>query len=254
MIKINNLNFKYNENKVLNNINIHIDNYFKGKLISIIGPNGCGKSTLLKLINKSLSIKSGMILLERKNNKKLNYLDLSKIICTISQGYETTFPFKVIDYVRMGYSNRNTNYNYMNENSLMEVTKALELTDTKEFFNKSIKELSGGELQRVRLARAICQNPKILILDESFSAMDIAYKIKMINVIKKYALENNIIVISVMHDVNLVYKYSDSVIVLKNGDLIEFGETKQILNEILLKNVFEINTTLIKNKGFLIEN
>lgn len=254
MIQIENLYFKYKNNKnyALKNINLNIDNYFKGKFISVVGPNGCGKSTLLKLINKSLSSDKGNIHLDGKHINGIDYLTLSKLLSTISQEYKIAFPFKVIDYITMGSANKVNNFNYTSNLKLKDSLYALKLTHTEDFYNKAIDELSGGELQRVRLARSICQKPKILILDEAFSMMDISYKIKMINTIKNFIIENNILVISVMHDLNLVYNYSDFAIILKDGELKKFGETKKVLNVNLLEDVFDIKTTLVENQGFLI--
>lgn len=131
------------------------------------------------------------------------------------------------------------------------VNEVMELTDTRKFIDKPITEISGGEYQRVMLARALAQEPEVLFLDEAFSAMDLSYKLHFLKLIKNQVEKKKLTVVAVMHDLNLAYRFSDSICVLKEGLLKGIGHPKQILTENIINDVFGVKSEYIPDKGFV---
>jgi len=248
MITIKDLEFKYGQKMLFENLSVDIP---KGKFVSIIGPNGCGKSTLLKLINNELDYQQGQVLIEGVDSKDLSPLERAKLLAFNRQNVNQVFPFTCLDYVLMGRRPHKGHFEDYHQNDLKIVENAFNETDTLGFIEKKLNEISGGELQRINLAKVLTQNTSYLLLDESFSAMDIYYKIKSLELLKKKVTSDRCI-ICVMHDLNLVYQYSDYVILMKEGKVYAQGMPNEVLNEGTIKAVYGILVEYIKNKGFLI--
>ncbi len=246
MIEVKNLSFSYNNKDIFNNLSVHIP---EGKFVSIIGPNGCGKSTLLKLINDDLDYKQGTVLIDGQNATSLSPLDRSKLLAFNRQLNSQVFPFSCLDYVLMGrrpYKNRFEDYN---QEDISMVESVLKKTNTESFINKKLNEISGGELQRINFAKILVQDTPYIFLDESFSAMDVFYKIESLNTLKNEYSDKTIV--CVMHDLNLVYTYSDYVILLNEGKVFKEGSPKEVLTEGNINIVYKIDVDYIDGKGFL---
>ncbi len=246
MIEIKNLSFSYNNKVIFDKLSVNIP---KGKFVSIIGPNGCGKSTLLKLINNDLNYKQGEILIDGNVSTSLSPLDKSKLLAFNRQLSSQVFPFSCLDYVLMGrrpYKNRFEDYN---KEDIFIVESVLKKTNTESFINKKLNEISGGELQRINFAKILVQNTPYIFLDESFSAMDVFYKIESLNTLKNEYSDKTIV--CVMHDLNLVYTYSDYVILLDNGKVFKAGTPQEVLTEGNINIVYKIEVDYIDGKGFL---
>lgn len=248
MITIKDLKFKYGQKLLFEGLSVDIP---KGKFVSIIGPNGCGKSTLLKVINNELDYQQGQILIEGVDSKDLSPLERAKLLAFNRQTVNQVFPFTCLDYVLMGRRPHKGHFEDYTQDDLKIVENAFSETDTLNFIEKKLNEISGGELQRINLAKILTQNTPYLLLDESFSAMDIYYKIKSLELLKKKMTQDRCIV-CVMHDLNLVYQYSDYVILMKEGQIYAKGMPDEVLNEVTIKAVYGIQVEYIKNKGFLI--
>ena len=152
----------------------------------------------------------------------------------------------------MGLNPHKTRFSNLNKEDAKFIYEIMEKTETLDFADKLVTQISGGELQRVLLARALVQKPKVLFLDESFSAMDISFKIKSLKLIRNLIENEGLTVISVMHDINTAYKYSDDICILKDGKLIDYGDTKKLLTTDVLKDIFNIEAEKIEDRGFLI--
>ncbi|MBI9014479.1 MAG: ABC transporter ATP-binding protein [Clostridiales bacterium] len=248
MISIKNLKFKYDQKLLFEGLSVDIP---KGKFVSIIGPNGCGKSTLLKVINNELSYMQGQILIEGVDSMNMSPLERAKLLAFNRQTVNQVFPFTCLDYVLMGRRPHKGHFEDYTQNDLEIVENAFAETDTLNFIEKKLDEISGGELQRINLAKVLTQNTSYLLLDESFSAMDIYYKIKSLELLKKKMTQDRCI-LCVMHDLNLVYQFSDYVILMKEGKIYAEGMPDEVLTESTIKAVYGIHVEYIKNKGFLI--
>ncbi len=238
MIKVDNISVYYNKFKALNNITFTLD---KGQSLSIIGPNGCGKTTLLKCLCNNISFE-GNVFIDNKNIKTIKRKDLAKKVGMLSQLMSISFNYSVFDTVMMGrYVHQDKfliNNNKKDINIVIESLKTVGLLD---FKDRYISNLSGGQLQRVFLARLIAQNPDIILLDEPTNHLDFKYQIELIQFLKKWAIKENKTIIGVIHDINLAMLLTNNIMVLQNGNIKCFDTSNNILNSNILNEVYDIN-------------
>lgn len=249
MLNIKNLSFAYGKHKVLYNINFSVK---KGYFLTIIGPNGSGKTTLLNLLTGHLQPSEGQIYLDNKKLNNYKIEELSKKIALVSQDVQVRFPFTCLEVVMMGRKPFRKGLQQMSREDMDIVYEAMKITDSLKFAEKSITELSGGERQRVILARALAQTPQILFLDEAFSAMDICYSIKSLNILKNLVAQKNITVISVMHDLNMADTYSDMILALQDGKLAQWGTAEEVMQPHIIKDLFNIHVKKIGTRGLAV--
>lgn len=250
MFKIENINFNYGSKKILHDINLSIK---EGIFLSIIGPNGSGKTTLINLLNGMNINYYGSIKYLNRDLIELDVKERSKNFSIISQRSKIDFPFTCMEIVMMGRNPYKNRLNTLSEKDLEIVIDVMKKTNTLKFANSLVTEISGGEFQRIILARALAQKPKVLFLDEAFSAMDISYKINAIRLIKKLVQENGLTVISVMHDINIAYNFSDEICALKEGRLQGFGKPDRFITEKFMYDVFDIEVEKVGKKGFFVK-
>lgn len=243
MIEIKNLNFSYNDKQILKNINFSLE---KPEFLCLLGPNGSGKTTLLKNICGLLKVQHGKISFDNKDLLKLNRKDLSKNVAIVNQNQENPYEYFVKELVEMGTYVLNLKYSEK-KNFLEEIYK---LTEIEEFLDRSINTLSGGEKQRVYLARALGQNTPLLLLDEPISNLDLKHQVIIMELCKTLVAKG-ITVICVLHDINFALNYSDKVILMKKGEIKAFGD-KSIVTEELIYEVFEQKVEFIKYKEKII--
>jgi len=243
LISVKNLNFSY-EKSILKDISLNIE---KGQFISIIGPNGAGKSTLLKCMCGILHNYNGEIYIDNKDLNKYKRKNLAQKIAYIPQEQNINFDFTVEEIISMGFYSRLDSFYIKNE--LEELMKE---TDTDYLKGRSINSISGGEKQRVFLARALAQKSPILFLDEPISNLDIRHQHQIMNLCKNLSKEKNYTIISVLHDINLASMYSDKIAIIKNGTLVDFNIKDKILNKELLSKVYNFNMDIISYKNNII--
>ncbi|MBC7319582.1 ABC transporter ATP-binding protein [bacterium] len=228
----------YEGREILKGITISL---LPGELIGLLGPNGAGKSTLIKALSKILRPIAGTIYVEGEDIESLSFKDVAKKVGVVPQETLLDYNFTVYDVVMMGrnpYISRFKGETKLDKEIVLEAMKS---TNTLEFADRSITELSGGEKQRVILARALAQQPKILLLDEPTSHLDISYQIEMLNLIKRLIKEKNIGALSALHDPNLASQFCDKIILMKDGKIYDFGTPKEVLTSKNLKDVFNID-------------
>lgn len=247
--EIKGLNFSYDKKKILHDINFSIN---KGDFLALIGPNGSGKTTLLKTLTGYLKPQLGNVRFQGKDIEKYNKQELARKIAVVPQDVQTRFPFSCLEVVLMGrnpYKNRMQSYS---EEDYEIVYKCMEETDTLKFVDHPITEVSVGERQRVILARAFAQTPKVIFLDEAFSAMDVHYCIQALNLLKKKVDKEGLAVISIMHDLNMADTYSDTVVALKEGKLVQWGSVEQVMEPSFIHSLFKINVKKVGNRGLAV--
>lgn len=238
MLKVNNLYAGYDDFMVLNDIDFLVN---KGEVCSIVGPNGCGKTTLLKAISNILSYK-GEVTFDDLVLQGLNRKEMGKKVALLSQNASSYFSYSIYDSVMLG------RYPYLSgilalpkERDIQVVENALKSVGLHEIMDKRIDCLSGGQLQRVFLARAIAQEPDIILLDEPTNHLDFKYQVEILDFIREWAKKENKIVIAVLHDLNLVQEYSDNVVLLDEGKIVLKGKKEVVLNDSKLKRVYGID-------------
>lgn len=240
-IKTENINVALDENIILKDINIEVDNK---EIIGIIGPNGSGKSTLLKCIYRVLKPNCGLVKFDDVNIKNISVKDSSKKVAVLSQHNNYSFDFTVNDIVLMGRSPHKKFMERDNKDDYDIVNDALKKVDMINFKDRSFQSLSGGEQQRVILARALAQKPKCLILDEPTNHLDIKYQLQLMRIVKSLNIE----VIAAIHDLNIAAMYCDKIYVLKEGKIIKYGTPKDVLTSELIKDVYEVDAKLISDE------
>ena len=237
MIKAKNLSLKLNGKEILRDISTNIEN---GKITAILGPNGAGKSTLLKCLTGSEKADKGKIELDGVNLQDYSLTDLANKRAVLSQSIPINFPFNVFEIVMMGrnqYMDVNNNHKIANE--------SLSLVDASNLKDRVFPTLSGGEQQRVQFARVLSQiwqqENAHLFLDEPTSALDLKHQHQIFALLKSLVKEYNFSVCVILHDLYLAKKYTDEVILMKDGEIFAQGETKKILNSKNIYEVFEVN-------------
>lgn len=245
-LQIKNLSFGYKKNQmILNNINLEIK---QGEILGILGPNGTGKTTFIKCINNIHKPNEGRILYDGNNIMNLSQLNIAKIIAYVPQYTNNFFPMNVIDTVMMGrmpYVKKN--YSDEDKEIVFSIIKKMNL---EKFAFRNIKEMSGGERQRVFIARAMAQQPKIIILDEPTSSLDLYNQLFILHTITKLAKENNITIIMTIHDLNLASMFCDNILMLKDAHIFAHGKPEGILTAENIYEMYKVRTEITTHENY----
>lgn len=210
--------FTYPGRAVLKEIRFSVE---KGDFLAILGPNGVGKSTLLKCVNKILKPQKGTIFIERGELRKLSRLEVARKVGYVAQRSEGG-QVTVFDAVALG---RKPHFKWdVSQRDLQIVHRVLRLLQLDAFALRYLDELSGGELQKVVIARALTQEPKVLLLDEPTSNLDLKNQLKVLRIIKEVVNEQNMAAIVTMHDLNLAVRFASKFLLLKNGTVFSAGD------------------------------
>jgi len=242
ILSVDGVEFAYRSRKVLNNIKFEVK---RGEVVSILGVNGAGKSTLLKCINKILKPKRGTILIDNFDIRQLDNLELAKKVGYVPQRAEGNY-MTVFDAVLLG---RKPHIKWEVSDRDIEIThKVLKLLNLEDYALRYTNELSGGELQKVIIARALVQEPQILLLDEPTNNLDLKNQLEVMRIIRDISKSQNIASIVVMHDLNLALRYSDKFIMLKDGVIYAEGG-KEIINPENIRAVYGVDAYIENVKG-----
>ena len=241
------LSVAYENKLVLKDISFDLH---PGQITTIIGPNGAGKSTLIRALSGVLPIQSGNLLIRDHLAHKLSYSEKARLIAVVPQTIRIPLSFSAWQTVLLG---RTPYLNFLGRLSEADETStaaAMQRTSTYELKDRLINELSGGEQQRVLLARALNQAAPILLLDEPTAHLDLQYQISLLDQIETLAKKENLSVLIAMHDLNLVSRYADQVLILDKGHIQAAGSVSQVLKSDLLSNVYQIPLDVITLKEF----
>lgn len=244
IIKLEQIGFKYNEHQVLKNVSFEVK---RGEFLGILGPNGSGKTTLLNVIDGILSPQDGEIWIDGTSCKKLKRENLAKIIAVVPQESLMIFPFTVQEIVLMGRAPHLGKWRFEGETDFRIAHQAMEMTDTLSLMNRSMNALSAGERQRVLIARALAQQPQIMLLDEPTAFLDIRHQIDFFDLIKTLNKNQTLTVIGVTHDINLASLYCDRIILLRDGRIHCMGSPEEVIAESHIREVYETNVTVDRN-------
>ncbi len=237
MLEVNGVSYQLDEEWLIHDLSLQVK---KNEWVGVIGPNGSGKSTLLKTIYRVLKPHSGFISLEEKRIDRLPSKLLAQKMAVVSQETPMLFDFTVKEIVMMGRSPHKKLLEADNVEDESIVVKALNRVGLQEKINRSFLHLSGGEKQRVMIARALTQQPDFLVLDEPTNHLDIHHQLQILDIVKALDLT----VITALHDLNLALSYCDRLYVLKNGSIVASGKPENIITEALLFDVFQVQTDI----------
>ncbi len=246
ILEATDIEFSYEKGgKVLKEIDLELD---EGEIMAVIGPNGSGKSTLLKCLDNILEPESGEVYLDGSPIDAYQRTDLSKKIGYVPQVEEKSFPKTVFDTVLMG---RKPYISWKpSEKDLTVVKDLLEELGLKDIAMRDVHELSGGQRQKVFIARALAQRPDILLLDEPTNSLDLKHQLEVLDIIKNQT-EEGIGVIMAIHDLNMAVRYSDEITMLKDGEIYESGDREIITSE-KIENVYEVKVHIGEHEGWMI--
>ncbi len=242
MIRVKDLDVDYGNINVLKQIILDVN---KGEFFGIVGPNGSGKTTLLKALSRILTPSGGVIHLEDRELSTFSYRELAQQIGVVPQETAINFDFTVRDIIMMGRHPHQNRFSSDQKEDFDIVDHAMELTNTRQFRDRSINEISGGERQRVIIARALAQQPGVRLLYEATYHSDISHQTEILNIIRH--LEGEVTVIAVFHDLNLAAYYCDRLILMNEGEIYAIGTPKEVLTRLNLKNVFNISAIVTNN-------
>jgi len=246
-ISIKNLSYSYDSNTLaLDNISIAIP---KGSFCGIIGPNGSGKTTLLKCISGYLKPQSGDVFISNKRVSEFSTKEIARTMALVQQHFALEYDFTVLEIVLTG---RNPHLRRLQTESTLDYDIANDSMKRAEIFHlkdRMLTSLSGGEWQRMILARALCQQASIMLLDEPVTGLDIKHQVSFLNSAKKLATEEGISVVCVLHDLNLALNYCDEIALLNKGKLYDKGKPLQVLTKENLEGVYETKIDIFEKKG-----
>ncbi len=210
----------------------------RGEFLGIVGPNGSGKTTLLRLLNRILIPQAGRITFDGRDIATYSRTDLARRMAFVPQEPSLHFPFTVLEIVLMGRAPHGRGRAFENPHDLEVAWEMLTLADIAHLAYQPVTALSGGERQRACIARALSQQPQILLLDEPNAHLDIAHQIEIFTIIKRLNREKGLTVVSVSHDLNLAATYSDRIAMMVCGSMSAVGPPEEVLTESRILSIF----------------
>lgn len=243
-LAISDLSFGYDGKATLEDVFLEVG---KGEVVSLVGPNGAGKSTLIKCINSVLKPQRGAVLVDGRAATLMKSKDFSKMMGYVPQSTTEVFPYTVFDIVLMG---RRPHISWrVSGRDVRVVAKTLKLMGIEEFASRYFDELSGGEKQKIAMARAIVQEPEILLLDEPTSNLDIKHQLEVMRTVRLLVQRGGISAIMAMHDLNLASRFSDKIVMLKDGRVFEMGCPESVLVPENIEKVYGVRAEVIKDSS-----
>lgn len=243
-VKVQEISFWYNHEPVLRDISFDVE---QGEFVSLIGPNGAGKTTLLKILNRLLIPQRGNVFIFGRDLNSYTRKEIAQVIGFVPQDNVFMFPYTVMEVVLMGRTPYLKGIGFESKKDIEIALEVMDLTKTIHLADKPITSLSFGERQRVLIARALAQQPKIILLDEPNAHLDISHQIEIFALLKTLATEKNVTIISVSHDLNLVASYSDRVILLSKGQIYSIGKPDVVLAKENIKDVYGVDVIVDTN-------
>ena len=237
-ISMDNLAVGYNGKAIIKDICIDIG---KGEIVTLIGPNGAGKSTILKSITRQLALIGGKVIFEEKDLHKMTSKDVSQkmaVVLTERLKAELMTCYDIVASGRYPYTGK---LGLLTEEDEKMVDDAMAAVNATEFGPKDFNAISDGQKQRVLLARAICQDPEIIVLDEPTSFLDVRYKLELLSILRNMAKKKDITVIMSLHEIDLAEKVSDKIICVKGDRIYRYGRPEEIFEEEMIRELYSID-------------
>lgn len=236
-LQIKDLRFKYSTEDVLKMISFDIP---KGSFVSILGPNGSGKTTLLKSVSHLVRPQEGTIHINNKSLREYHHKELARTIAVVHQNQPTEFDFTVEDVVLMGRYPHLRQFQSESSKDQEVARTAMKLTATTHLKDKNLKHISGGERQRVMIARALAQETETLLLDEPISHLDIKYQLEILKVCQSLSKEKKMTIVTTLHDINMAARFSDYIILMREGKIVEMGSPEAVITPENIASVYDV--------------
>lgn len=244
MLEIRDLTCGYGSQFSLKDINIKVE---RGEVVGVIGPNGSGKTTLLRAITRILKPKGGIIRFEGKDIRQITLKELATQIAIVSQSVDIG-AMTVEEFVLLGRTPYFSRFQFLEtENDMGIAEKAMELTDTLRLKDRSMSQMSGGERQLAVIARALAQEPKLLLLDEPTTHLDIAHQAVVLDLIRRLNRKLGITIVVVLHDLNLASEYCERIVLMSDGRVHKIGTPEEVLTYRIIEETYRTVVVVEKN-------
>lgn len=244
--RIENVTAGYEQQTIFEQLSIDIE---AGKITTIIGPNGCGKSTLLKTIGRILKKTSGDIYLQEQNMQSMSTKDIAKKLAILAQSPSAPDQLKVGELISYGRYPHRKNVNRVTKEDQEVIAWAMDVTHVSAFKDRTIAQLSGGQRQRVWLAMALAQKTDILLLDEPTTYLDMAHQMEVLKIVQQINRQHQCTIVMVLHDINQAARFSDTIIAMKDGNIVASGTPQQMMTAETLQQIFHIQAKIIEDDG-----
>lgn len=244
MLEVKNLTFSYDKKRnVLEDVSFTARS---GEVMSIIGPNGTGKTTLLNCLVGSLPPSAGEVFYNGKNLNQMPFKERARYLGYVPQTIKCDLNIKVMDYILLGRSPY-LKFRYGREDYQI-AEEIMDEVGIREFAMRDIRRLSGGERQKISIARALVQKPQILLLDEPTSALDIRNQIDVLRLLRRIAAEKHLLVLMTIHDLSLSLMFSDEVAMLKESRLVRKGKASEVIREDSIREVYQVEASVVEER------
>jgi iron complex transport system ATP-binding protein len=244
VLTVENMSFNYGRSWALRGIDLRVHG---SEIVGILGPNGSGKTTLLKIMDGILTPHDGEVLVRGKSLLGMRRAEIAKELAMVSQESHFRFEFSVLEVVLMGRFPHLGKLQFEGDRDVQVALSALEATHTRDLAERSIHSISGGEKQRVLIARALAQEPRVILLDEPTAFLDLKYKREMFQLISSLSADKGLAVVVVTHDVDLSAQYCHRLVLLKNGQVYRSGDPASVVTPANIQAVYECPVVVDNN-------
>ncbi|MBH5319707.1 ABC transporter ATP-binding protein [Paenibacillus sp. GSMTC-2017] len=241
MLQVQSLRISYADRTIVKDFSLEVN---EGEIVSIVGPNGSGKSTILKAMSRLIPCESGKVCIANQELGSLNARQRSQLMCMLCQSNSSPADMTVEELVGYGRMPHKKWYERLTNDDREIVDWALHHTKMEEYRDRLVVSLSGGEAQRAWLAMALAQRPKVLLLDEPTTFLDIGHQLEVLELVRELNRELNLTVVMVLHDLNHASLYSDKVCVIKDGSMHVYGKPQEVFTMDLIRNVYGVETEI----------
>lgn len=246
MLVAEDVSYRINGHDILRDVSVHVR---RGRFVGIIGPNGAGKTTLMRVLAGIVPATRGRVLFEERPLSAMTNRRRARAIAYMSQNPAIGFGFTVADVVAMGRYAHRRPLTPMGDADRVAVEQALTATDVAHLRYRPVTDLSGGERQRVFLARTLAQQPRLLFLDEPTSDLDVRFQLEILTLVRRLREEQQLTIVMAIHDLTWAARFCDSIVALKEGQVIAFGDTPSVMVERLIDDVFGVKSEIVRRAG-----
>src|SRR5512141_2098656 len=247
MLKIEGLSVSYGKRRVLRGVSLEVQS---GEILALIGPNGSGKSTLIRAASGVLPVQGGSVYVDGKAVSQLSTMERARYLAVVPQARNMPPAFSVYESILLGRTPYLGWLGRAGEHDHERVRYALERTQMEPFADRMVGELSGGEQQRVLLARALAQDTPVLLLDEPTTHLDLQHREALVHLVRELARTRQLAVLMVLHDLNLASLYADRVSLLVDGEMQATGTPDEVLTEATLSRVYNVPVHVIPHPEY----
>lgn len=237
-LEVKDLGYSYREKAVIDGISLSVG---EGKIFGILGPNGCGKSTFLKNLNRNLTPHHGCVLVDGENITAMKKKDIARKVSVVPQSNEINFAFTVREIVEMGRMPFQDSFGGMSSEDIAKVEEAIRFTGLENMQDRIISTMSGGERQRAIIARAIAQDPEVLLMDEPTLHLDVNMQFEILDLVRRLCDETGLTVVIVSHDLPMAARYCDSIAMIHDHHILCSGTPEEVLTSENMRIVFNVD-------------